>query len=139
MDPRTIERPAQKREQLHTDLTERIIGCALKVHNTLGPGFDKDIYHNAMIVELEQQKLEVENNWEIKVYYEAVNVGTYRLDFLIQDKVIVKVMSVDNLEPKFIHQVKAHLAAAGLQVGLVLNFGNSTLDIKRVEPRMFKK
>ena len=128
----------QKREQLHTDLTEKIIGCALKVHNTLGPGFDKDIYHNAMIVEMNQQQLEVENNWEIKVYYEAVNVGTYKLDFLIQDKVIVTVMAIDTLETKYIHQVKAHLAAAGLQVGLILNFGNSTLDIKRVEPRIFR-
>ena len=133
------QKNAPKREQLHVELTEKIIGCGLKVQTTLGPGFDKDIYHNAMIVEMTNQKLEFENNWEIKVYYEAVNVGTYKLDFLVQDKVIVTVMAVEDLEAKYIHQIKAHLAAAGLKVGLILNFGNSTLDIKRVEPRIFKK
>lgn len=131
--------PAKKREQLHTELTEKIIGCALKVHNTLGPGFDKDIYHNALIVEMGAQQLNVENNYEIKVYYEAVNVGMYTLDFLVQDKVIVKVMAVEDREGKYVHQVKAHLAAAGLQVGLILNFGGTALDIKRVEPRIFKQ
>ena len=126
------------REQLHTDLTEKIIGSAIKVHTILGPGFDEDIYTNALIVEFQKNGLTFENNWQIKVYYDAINLGTYSVDFLVQDKVIIKVMATEHLEPKYLYQVKSHLAASGLKVGLVLNFGNATLEIKRVEPRVLK-
>lgn len=129
--------PATK-EQLHTELTEKIIGAAIKVHTVLGPGFDEDIYSNALIVEFQKHGLSFEPNWQIKVYYDAVNLGTYSVDFLIQDKVIVKVLATDHLESKYLYQVKSHLAASGLKVGLVLNFGNATLEIKRVEPRVLK-
>jgi len=126
------------REQLHTDLTEKIIGAAIKVHTVLGPGFDKDIYTSALIVEFEKHGLSFDNNWPVKVYYEAVNVGEYKVDFLIQDKVIVKILATDQMESKYLFQVKSQLAASNLKVGLVLNFGNSTLEIKRVEPRVLK-
>lgn len=127
------------REQLHIELTEKIIGAAIKVHTVLGPGFDEEIYGNALMVEFDKQGLSTENNWQVKVYYEAVNVGTYTVDFLVQDKVVVKILATDHIDPKYLHQVRSHLAAAGLKVGLVLNFGNSTLDIKRVEPRVLKE
>ncbi len=127
------------REQLHIELTEKIIGAAIKVHTVLGPGFDEEIYSNALLVEFEKQGLAVENNWQIKVYYEAVNIGSYSVDFLIQDKVIVKILATEHLEGKYLYQVKSQLAAANLKVGLVLNFGNATLEIKRVEPRVLKE
>lgn len=130
--------PTTKREQLHTDLTEKIIGAAIRVHTTLGPGFDEDIYTNALIVEFDKNNIQFENNWQVKVYYDVVNVGSYTLDFLVQDKVIVKVLASDNLDAKYLYQVKSHLAAAELKVGLVLNFGGATLEIKRVEPRILK-
>ena len=130
---------ASPREQLHIELTEKIIGAAIKVHTVLGPGFDEEIYSNALLVEFENQGLAVENNWQIKVYYEAVNIGSYSVDFLIQDKVIVKILATEQLEAKYLYQVKSHLAAATLKVGLVLNFGNATLEIKRVEPRVLKE
>lgn len=130
--------PTIKKEQLHTDLTEKIIGAAIKVHTTLGPGFDEDIYTNALIVEFDKNAINFENNWQVKIYYDNVNVGVYTLDFLVQDKVIVKVLATDAIEPKFLHQVKSHLAATELQVGLILGFGGSTLEIKRVEPRVLK-
>lgn len=131
--------PTAKREQLHTDLTEKIIGAAIRVHTTLGPGFDEDIYTNALIVEFDKNNINYENNWQVKVYYDAVNVGAYTLDFLVQDKVIIKVLASDTLDPKYLYQVKSHLAAAELKVGLVLNFGGATLEIKRVEPRVLKE
>lgn len=131
--------PTTKREQLHTDLTEKIIGAAIRVHTTLGPGFDEDIYTNALIVEFDKNSIQFENNWQVKVYYDAVNVGAYTLDFLVQDKVIVKVLASDSLDPKYLYQVKSHLAATELKVGLVLNFGGATLEIKRVEPRILKE
>lgn len=131
--------PSMKKEQLHTDLTEKIIGAAIRVHTILGPGFDDDIYTNALIVEFNKIALNYENNWQVKVYYDAVNVGSYSLDFLVQDKVIVKVLSTDSIESKYLHQVKSHLAAAELNVGLILSFGGATLEIKRVEPRILKE
>ncbi len=125
-------------DQMHTEITERIIGAAFKVHITLGPGFDAEIYHNALRLEMEKLGLPFENDWEIKVYYESVNIGSYKLDFLVQDKVIVHVLAVEFIDQRFIHQMKSHLAAASLTVGLILNFMGPSLEIKRVEPRELK-
>lgn len=115
---------------LYGDITDKIIGSAYKVYNTLGTGFLEKVYENALKHELEKNALKVMQQYPIKVYYEEKVVGEYFADLLVEDKVIVelKVASAINT----IHEVQIinYLKASKIRVGLLINFGNE-IKIKR--------
>ncbi|MFB3880365.1 MAG: GxxExxY protein [Armatimonadota bacterium] len=121
----------ERREQLDK-LTEAIIRSAFKVSNTLGVGFLEKVYENALAVELRKTGLKVHQQYDVKVRYEGVVVGEYAADLLVDDSVVVELKATDGIEDIHKAQCLNYLRAADLRVGLVVNFGQPTLQVKRV-------
>ena len=114
-------------------LTEHIIGCCFKVHNGLGPGFTEKIYHNALKLSFEQEGLQYQTEKVFEVFYQNKRVGSFRVDLLIEDKVLLEIKSVAGNMPKlFEHQLISYLKASGIRIGLLINFGNKSCQVKRV-------
>ena len=114
----------------HEDLTSKIIACAYKVHNTLGFGFLEAVYQNALLIELLKTGLRAEKEKKIQVYYDTQLVGDYIADIIVEEKVILELKSVRDLHPAHSAQLVNYLKATGIEVGLLLNFGES-VEIKR--------
>ena len=112
------------------ELTKTIIGCAFRVHNTLGHGFLEKVYENALRIELAKQGLEVKQQEPIKVYYEGQVVGDYYADLWVEDRVIVEIKAVRALSKAHEVQLVNYLTATGVDTGLLLNFGPS-VEVKR--------
>jgi GxxExxY protein len=117
---------------IHSDLTQKIIGCAMKVHNTLGTGFQEVIYQRSLAIEMEKQQLPFDRELELKIYYEGIEVGTRRVDFLVDSKVIVELKALNTLEDVHLAQTLNYLEASKLEVGLLINFGTTKLQFKRL-------
>jgi len=111
-------------------LTETIIGCAFKVHNTLGVGFLEKAYENSLCIELVRQNLDVKQQEPIKVYYEGHVVGEYYADLWVENRVIVEVKAVRTLSKQHEVQLVNYLTATGVDTGLLINFGPS-VEVKR--------
>jgi GxxExxY protein len=113
-------------------LTERIIGSCFKVHTELGPGFNEKIYHNALIIAFKEQGLEYEIEKEYEVFYKDKRVGKFRADLIVDGKVIVEIKSATGKMPAiFESQILSYLKASGIKVGLLVNFGNKSCQVKR--------
>jgi GxxExxY protein len=113
-------------------LTYAIIGCAMKVHNTLGNGFQEVIYQRCLQIELERANLKFGREVEQTIHYEDFVVGTRRADFLIEEKVVVELKAVINLEDVHLAQAKNYVVAYKLPLGLLINFGSTSLQYKLV-------
>jgi GxxExxY protein len=127
------------KEGLHADLTERIIGAAMEVHRTLGPGLDEKIYETALCVELGIQRLHFDQQKRHAVFYKNRPVGTAITDLIVDDRVVVETKSVDTFHESHSAQLLSYLRLTGLQVGLLLNFKNYSLQFKRTvlsKPRL---
>jgi len=114
------------------ELTEKIIGCAMKVSNTLGTGFLEKVYENALVVELARTGLAVEQQKAIKVSYEGVIVGDFGADIIVNGSVILELKAAKMIDEMHQAQLLNYLRATGLKVGLILNFGTPRLGIKRM-------
>jgi GxxExxY protein len=113
-------------------LTEKIIACCFKVHNELGPGFNEKIYHKALMISFEDSGLVYESEKTFDVFFEDKKVGAFRLDLLVEGKVIVELKALTGDVPEvFRYQVLSYLKASRLHVGLLINFGNKSCHIKR--------
>ncbi|HSS19789.1 MAG TPA: GxxExxY protein [Pyrinomonadaceae bacterium] len=112
------------------DLTEKIIGCAYKVHNALGPGFLEKVYENSLRIELEKLGLSVKQREPINVTYEGRTVGEYYADLWVDERVIIELKAVQTLVKRHEVQLVNYLAATGVDCGLLLNFGPS-VQVKR--------
>ena len=121
-----------KEQYLHSELTGKIIGCAMEVHRALGNGFQEVIYQRALVIEMGQQGLNFSREHEMQIFYKGVEIGTRRVDFFVEDKVMVELKAVVQLEDVHLAQAINYLEAYGLEVGLLLNFGNRSLQFKRV-------
>jgi GxxExxY protein len=121
----------ERREQLNK-LTEAIIRCAFKVSNTLGVGFLEKVYENALAVELRRSGVRVRQQHDVQVEYEGVVVGDYTADLLVEDSVVVELKATSSIDPIHRAQCLNYLRAANLNVGLVVNFGQPSLEVKRV-------
>lgn len=117
----------------HQALTEQIIGCIVKVHRTLGPGFLETIYRRALLPELRRSGLNVESEKEIAVFYEGEQVGTHRLDLLVENTVILELKAVSEFAAAHYEQVRSYLRATGAAVGLLVNFGRERSEFRRVD------
>ncbi len=121
------------------DLTQTIIGCAMKVHSTLGNGFQEVIYQRALAIELTESGIDFQREVSMKVFYKDQQIGERRVDFLIENKVCVELKALIKLEDAHLAQAKNYLEAFKLQVGLLINFGNTSLQFKRVENNKLNK
>ena len=113
-------------------LTYEIIGCAMKVHNTLGNGFQERIYQRCLAIELQKSNLSFEQEVNQKIFYEGFDVGTRRADFIVENRVIIELKAVINLEDAHLAQTKNYLTAYGFEKGLLINFGSTSLQYKLI-------
>lgn len=114
---------SRKRELLHGDLTEMIIGAFLQVHRELGAGFVESVYRNALTHLLTQLGLKVECEVPVDAYFRGVRVGAFRADLIVESKVVIELKACRRIEPVFEAQLINYLAATDFEVGLLLNFG----------------
>jgi GxxExxY protein len=117
---------------LHSEITAKIINCAMEVHRVLGNGFQEVIYQRALEIEMLSQGLDFTREHEMKIYYKGADIGTRRVDFFVEDKVMVEIKALIILEDVHLAQAINYLEAYGLEVGLLLNFGFRSLQYKRV-------
>jgi len=115
----------------HEELTHKTIGCAYKVFNELGFGFLESVYKKAMIIELSKSRLKAESEKSLKVYYDNKEVGDFYIDLYIENKVIVELKSVEALSKKHEVQLVNYLNGLKKDIGLLINFGPSGVDVKR--------
>jgi GxxExxY protein len=113
------------------DLAGKVIGLAMKVHRTLGPGFSESVYKKALQYELVRAGFKAELEKPIQIRYETVVVGDYFADILVNDELIVEVKAIVALAPEHEVQVVNYLTATGKDVGLLLNFGTRSLEFKK--------
>jgi len=116
----------------HSDLKGKIIGCAMKVHAALGNGFQEVIYQRSLAVEMEKQGLGFARELEMTIYYEGVDIGIRRVDFLVQDIVMLELKAISQLEDIHLSQALNYLEAYKLEIGLLINFGGRSLEFKRI-------
>lgn len=121
-----------KAEYKYSDITEIIIGCAIKVHNARGPGFPEYIYQRALDIELRKTNLVVEREKEQPVYYDTHFIGNRRVDFLIDKLITVELKAVSELDNLHLNKALNYLEAFGLEIGLLINFGAAKLQFKRL-------
>jgi len=119
-------------QYLHSEITAKIIGCAMEVHGVLGNGFQEVIYQRALEIEMLAQGLDFTREHEMKIFYKGVDIGTRRVDFFVEDKIMVEIKALIQLEDVNLAQAINYLEAYGLEVGLLLNFGAHSLQYKRV-------
>jgi GxxExxY protein len=128
-----------KEEYKYSALTGKIIGCAMEVHKLLGNGFQEVIYQRALEYEMELQGLSFAREFEMPVFYKEKQVGTRRVDFLVEDKISVELKALTRLEPVHLAQAINYLEAYNLEIGLLINFGETKLRFHRLENKKFKQ
>ena len=117
---------------LHEDLTKKIIGCAMSVHSTLGNGFQEVIYQRALAIEMQREQLSFAREMEMPIFYRDVQIGTRRVDFFVEENIMVELKAVIHLEDVHLAQAMNYLEAYRMQIGLLINFGSKSLQFKRV-------
>ena len=114
------------------ELTHKIIGCAMEVHNHLGNGFQEVVYQRALSIELNMQGVEHIREQEMPLQYKGYDVGTRRVDFFVEGKVMVEIKAIEKLEDVHKAQAINYCEAYNIADGLLINFGGKSLDFKRV-------
>ncbi|MBI4316968.1 MAG: GxxExxY protein [Chloroflexi bacterium] len=120
------------KEYKYSDITRKIIGAAMKVHSTLGNGFQEVIYQRALAIEFANWGLSFQRELDMQIYYDGQEIGTRRVDFLVEDTVMVELKALTTLEDVHLAQAINYLEAYGLEVGLLVNFGAKSLEHRRV-------
>jgi GxxExxY protein len=130
-----MRRPGRQEKEMpleYEDLSEKIIGAAIKVHSELGPGFIESIYENALVIELRTRGLSVTQQQEVIIKYNGFEVGRHRLDLVVENTFVVELKVVKSIDDVHFAIVKSYLRATGCQHGLILNFSKVRLEAKRV-------
>ena len=122
----------EKGKHRFEELSRKIIGAAIDVHRALGPGFLENIYEEALKVHFTGHDLNFKSQKEVKIKYLGVVVGTHRLDLVVENQIILELKAVKELADIHFAQLRSYLNATGLKVGLLLNFGTPTLEVKRI-------
>lgn len=118
-------------------ITYKIIGCAMKIHNTLGNGFQEVIYQRCLQIEMERAGLNFGREVEQEIFYEDIKVGTRRADFIVENQVIVELKAMINLEDVHLAQAKNYVVAYNFPKGLLISFGSLSLQYKLIfNPRL---
>jgi len=117
---------------LPKEITEKIIAAAMQVHNSLGNGFQEVIYQRALEVEFRMMNLAFEREKELPIFYKKEQIGTRRVDFFVEHKIMVELKAVTLLENVHLAQAMNYLEAYNMEIGLLINFGAKNLEFKRV-------
>ncbi|MDO9154022.1 MAG: GxxExxY protein [Paludibacter sp.] len=128
-----------KEEFKYSELTGKIIGWAMKVHSALGNGFQEVIYQRAMEIEMADNGIIFSREFEMPVYYKNQQIGTRRVDFLVEGVVSVELKATIQLEDVHLAQAINYLEAYDLEIGLLINFGAKSLQHKRISNKKFKQ
>ncbi|MBK9246642.1 MAG: GxxExxY protein [Ignavibacteria bacterium] len=116
----------------YEELTRKIIGCAMKVHSNIGNGFQEVIYQRALAIEMKNAELNYQREMEMSIFYEGINIGTRRVDFFVEDTIMVELKAIIRLEEVHLAQAINYCEAFNLPIGLLINFGSKSLEFKRV-------
>jgi GxxExxY protein len=124
----------EEEQYKYSDITGKIIGCAMKVHTFLGNGFQEVIYQRALAYEFAQSNLNFARELEVDIFYrdKPEPIGTRRVDFLVEDKVLIELKATSQLEENHYAQVLNYLTAYKLEIALLINFGEKSLKFKRL-------
>ncbi|MBK9736985.1 MAG: GxxExxY protein [Saprospiraceae bacterium] len=122
-----------------SELTGKIIGCAMKVHSVLGNGFQELIYQRALEIEFRKNNISSNREFEMPIFYDDIHIGTRRVDFLVEGKISVEIKALLELEKVHYAQAINYLEAYNLEVGLLLNFGAVSMQHKRFENKKYKE
>jgi len=114
------------------EITYKINGCAMKVHNILGNGFQEVIYQRSLAIEMGRAGLNFGREIEQTIYYDGIEVGTRRADFVVENRIVVELKAIINLEDVHLAQAKNYVVAYDFPIGLLINFGATTLQFKKV-------
>ena len=117
---------------MYEDITGRIIGSAMKVHSALGNGFREVIYQRALEIEMLYDKLSFKKEMEMPIYYRDKLIGKQRVDFFVEEKIIVEIKAISELEDSHFAQAINYLEVYNTEIGLLINFGAQSLDFKRI-------
>ncbi len=115
-----------------SELTGKVIGCCMEVHRTLGNGFQEVIYQRALAIEMNQNKISYSREHEMKIFYKGEDIGTRRVDFFIEGKIMLELKAIIRLEDVHLAQAINYLEAYNMDIGLLINFGARSLEFKRV-------
>lgn len=121
----------------YEELTGKIIGCAMEVHKTLGNGFQEVIYQRALEIEMSINGLKFNREFEMSIYYRSQKIGMRRVDFFVENKIMVELKALINLEDVHLAQAMNYLEAYNMEIGLLINFGAKSLQFKRVHNNNF--
>jgi len=122
----------------YSELTAKIIGCAMTVHKTLGNGFQEVIYQRALAIEMNLAEIEFSREFEMPIFYKEEQIGTRRVDFLVEGIISVELKAITKLEDVHFAQAINYLEAYNLEIGLLINFGENSLNFKRLTNKKFK-
>ena len=115
-----------------SELTGKVIGCCMEVHRFLGNGFQEVIYQRALAIEFNRQHIPFSREHEMHIFYKGENIGTRRVDFFVNEKIMVELKAITQLEDVHLAQAINYLEAYGLEIGLLINFGAKSLEFKRI-------
>jgi GxxExxY protein len=121
-----------KNEIIYCELSYQVMQAVFEVHNTLGPGFVESVYEEALAYELETQDIPFERQKKVTVHYKGRVVGTHRLDFVIDGKIVLELKAVSALTDVFKQQTLSYLKATGLRLGILINFGTPRVEYARM-------
>jgi GxxExxY protein len=121
-----------EKEIIEDDLTYKIIGCAMKVHSFLGNGFQEVIYQRALEIELKKVNLNFDRELEMPIFYDGIEIGGRRVDFMIGKELMVELKAVSELNDNHLAQGLNYLVAYKVDKGLLINFGAKSLEVKRL-------
>ncbi len=116
---------------MYEELTERIIGCAFKVYNTMGFGYLELVYEKCLLIELRKASLTAESKIPVTVFYEKQIVGEFIADILVENSIIIEIKSIRQLAKIHVMQLVNYLVATQKELGLLINFGEEKVEIKR--------
>jgi GxxExxY protein len=121
----------------YSELTSKVIGCAMTVHKTLGNGFQEVIYQRALEIEMRLAGIEFGREFEMPIYYREEKIGTRRVDFLVGKVISVELKAITKLEDVHFAQSINYLEAYNLEIGLLINFGETSLNFKRLTNKKY--
>jgi GxxExxY protein len=122
----------------HSEITSKIIGCAMEVHKALGNGFQEVIYQKALEIEMRFQGLHFSREHEMYIFYKDICIGKRRVDFLVEEVICVELKAITMLEPVHLAQAINYLEAYNLEIGLLINFGETKLKFHRLQNKKYK-
>lgn len=128
----------KKTAEQFNDCTSKIIGCAMKVHSTLGNGFQEVIYQRALEIEMALEGLSFQREMEMPIFYREQQIGTRRVDFFVEGEIMVELKAIILLEDVHLAQALNYLEAYNMRTGLLINFGSKSLTFKRLLNKKFK-